>query len=214
MQALAAVTASPQQSFGKTPAVLSDALQDSINLSAWQRQLSPTIAGFAQTLLSLGQPLAESLTIEPDANGEIQPLALATAYRHIDGHTDFAADVAWLVGAFSCLLEASRIGLRLRILDRAMCPRFHVDHVPLRLITTYAGAGTQWLREGVMPRQRLGNPAFEPTVASDIEQLMAGEVALFKGEKWQGNEGAGIIHRSPQLAPDEHRLILTLDWLA
>lgn len=212
--AIPAVIASPQQALGTTPAVLSDALRDGVNLSVWQRQLSPFTAGFAQSLLALGQPLAESLTIEPDADGEIQPLALATAYRHIDGHADFMVDVAWLVRAFSCLLEARRIGLRLRILDKAMCLRFHVDHVPLRLITTYAGAGSEWLSEDVMPRHRLGDPAYEPTNSSDIEQLMAGEVALFKGEKWPGNEGTGIIHRSPQVAPGERRLILTLDWLA
>ncbi len=95
-----------------------------------------------------------------------------------------------------------------------MCPRFHVDHVPLRLITTYAGAASEWLREDAMSRRRLGEAAAEPFDAALIEQLNAGEVALFKGEKWQGNEGAGIIHRSPLAAPDKKRLILTLDWLA
>ena len=208
------VKASPQQVFGDAPAVLSDALQEDVNLSVWQRRLPSHIAGFAQTLLTLGEPLAESLTIEPDANGDVETLRLAMAYRDLAGHAGFVADITWLVRAFSCLLEARRVGLRLRVLDKAMCPRFHVDHVPLRLITTYAGAGSQWLQEGMMPRHRLGVPAYEPTVASDIDQLLAGEVALFKGEKWQGNEGAGIIHRSPQVAPGERRLILTLDWLA
>ena len=118
------------------------------------------------------------------------------------------------MSAFACLIEARRVGLRLRVLDKAMCPRFHVDHVPLRLITTYAGAGSEWLREDAMPRHRLGEPAAEPTDVREIGRLHAGEVALFKGEKWQGNEGAGIIHRSPQVEPGERRLILTLDWLA
>jgi hypothetical protein len=95
-----------------------------------------------------------------------------------------------------------------------MCPRFHVDHVPLRLITTYAGIGSQWLREGEMSRARLGDPKAEPSSIVDNQQLAAGHVALFKGEKWLGNEGRGIIHRSPQPAPGESRLLLTLDWLA
>ncbi|WP_080571181.1 DUF1826 domain-containing protein [Stutzerimonas stutzeri] len=30
----------------------------------------------------------------------------------------------------------------------------------------------------------------------------------------RGNEGAGIIHRSPQVAPGVHRLNLRLDWRA
>ncbi|MCG6540715.1 DUF1826 domain-containing protein [Pseudomonas sp. KSR10] len=203
----------PQQVFGSTPAVLGDALRDGVNLAVWQRPLPQPIADFAQALLAQGQPLAESLTLEPDADN-LQTLPLAEAYRDIAGHAGFVADVAWLTSAFACLIDARRVGLRLRVLDKAMCPRFHVDHVPLRLITTYAGIGSEWLREEAMLRQRLGEPSAEPADIGDIERLQAGEVALFKGEKWQGNEGAGIIHRSPQVGSGERRLILTLDWLA
>lgn len=205
---------SPQQVFGDTPAVMSDALIDGVNLAVWRRQLPSPIADFAQTLLTLDAPLAESLTVEPDALGTVSMPTLAAAYQGIAGHAGFVADVAWLVSAYACLLEAKRIGVRLRVLDKPMCPRFHVDHVPLRLITTYAGAGSEWLREEAMPRHRLGEPAAEPLDATSIEQLRAGEVALFKGEKWLGNEGAGIIHRSPSAGPTSKRLILTLDWLA
>jgi hypothetical protein len=132
----------------------------------------------------------------------------------LPGHAAFIADVTWLVSAFACLLDAKRIGLRLRVLDKAMCPRFHVDHLPLRLITSYAGVGSQWLREGVMARQRLGDPAAEPVDEARIECAAAGHVLLAKGEKWIGNEGGGLIHRSPRPPSGERRLLLTLDWLA
>lgn len=203
---------SPQQVFGDTPAVLGEALIDGVNLAVWQRQLPSHIADFAQTLLALEEPLAESLTVEPDIHGAVEMPTLAAAYQSIAGHAGLVADVAWLVSAYAYLLEAKRIGVRLRVLDKPMCPRFHVDHVPLRLITTYAGAGSEWLREEAMSRHRLGEPAAEP--AASIEQLSSGQVALFKGEKWLGNEGAGIIHRSPSAGPTSKRLILTLDWLA
>lgn len=205
---------SPQQVFGDTPAVLADALIDGVNLAAWQRQLPSPIAHFAGALLALDEPLSESLTVKPDASGTVSMPSLATAYGGLAGYHEFVADVAWLVSAFACLLEAGRIGVRLRVLDKPMCPRFHVDHVPLRLISTYAGPGSEWLHEDSMPRHRLGEPAAEPHDSRDIQQLLAGEVALFKGEKWAGNEGAGIIHRSPLTSPANKRLILTLDWLA
>ncbi|MCQ4293966.1 DUF1826 domain-containing protein [Pseudomonas stutzeri] len=204
----------PRQLLGGTPAVLGEALNDGINLAVWQRQLPLHIAGFAEALLALGEPLTESLTLEPVGEDEVQLPTLAAAYRDLSGHAGFVADVAWLVRAFACLVDARRIGLRLRVLGKPMCPRFHVDHVPLRLITTYAGAGSEWLREGAMSRRRLGDPTAEPADPNAIEQLGAGDVALFKGEKWLGNEGAGIIHRSPQATTAERRLILTLDWLA
>ena len=47
-----------------------------------------------------------------------------------------------------------------------------------------------------------------------IEQIGCGHVALVKGERWVGNEGRGLIHRSPALPAGERRLLLTLDWLA
>ncbi|OWP73627.1 DUF1826 domain-containing protein [Pseudomonas sp. K2I15] len=197
----------------ETPAVLTDILEDGVNLAVWQRQLPLHIAEFGALLVALNEPLAESLVVElnsEDAEPNLQDFA--SGCRDLEGYEGFIADVSWLVSAFACLLGAKRIGVRLRLLDKAMCPRFHVDHVPVRLITTYAGIGSQWLREGVMERGHLSQASAEPE--ERIEQIHCGEVALLKGEKWHGNEGFGLIHRSPQLQADQRRLILTLDWLA
>ncbi len=202
-----------RQTRGETPLALADILDNGVNLALWQRQLPLHIAEFGALLVSLNEPLAESLVVELDSeDAEPNLQGLAAGCRDLEGYDGFIADVAWLVSAFACLLGAKRIGVRLRLLDKAMCPRFHVDHVPVRLITTYAGIGSQWLREGVMDRRQLSQADAEPT--ERIEQILCGEVALLKGEKWRGNEGYGLIHRSPALAANERRLILTLDWLA
>ncbi len=202
-----------RQTFGETPLALSDILEDGVNLSVWQRQLPLHIAEFGALLVALNEPLADAMVIELN-NEESAPhlQGLASCCRDLEGYEGFIADVSWLVSAFACLLGAKRIGVRLRLLDKAMCPRFHVDHVPVRLITTYAGVGSQWLREGVMDRRKLSQADAEPS--ERIEQIQCGEVALLKGTKWHGNEGHGLIHRSPALKADERRLILTLDWLA
>ncbi|MHC8356655.1 DUF1826 domain-containing protein [Pseudomonas sp. LB3P81] len=200
---------------GETPQALARILDDGVNLAIWQRQLPAPIADFGSLLLSLNEPLAESLSLEI-ANEDTEPnlRGWASGFSDLEGYEGFTADVSWLVSAFACLLGAKRIGVRLRVLEKAMCPRFHVDHVPVRLITTYAGVGSQWLKEGVMDRRQLSQPEAEPTDNSLIQQIGSGAVALLKGEKWHGNEGFGLIHRSPQLAPGERRLILTLDWLS
>ncbi|WLH35656.1 DUF1826 domain-containing protein [Pseudomonas sp. FP2196] len=199
---------------GPTPEVLTSILEDDTNLAVWQRHLPLHIADFAHLLLSLNEPLAESLCLElSDEEAEPDLTGLALGFRDLQGYDGFIADLKWLVSAFACLLGARRIGLRLRVLDKAMCPRFHVDHVPVRLITTYAGVGSQWLREGAMDRQQLGQANAEPQEAGQIQQLASADVALLKGEKWHGNEGYGLIHRSPQPVPGERRLMLTLDWL-
>lgn len=202
-----------RQTRGETPLALSEILEDGVNLALWQRQLPLHIAEFGALLVALNEPLAESLVIELNSeDAEPNLRGLAPSYRDLEGYEGFIADVSWLVSAFACLLGAKRIGVRLRLLDKAMCPRFHVDHVPVRLITTYAGIGSQWLREGVMDRRKLSQSDAEPS--QRIEQIQCGEVALLKGTKWHGNEDHGLIHRSPALKADERRLILTLDWLA
>ncbi|WP_285428446.1 DUF1826 domain-containing protein [Pseudomonas sp. lyk4-R2A-8] len=202
-----------RQTRGETPLALSDILEDGVNLALWQRQLPLHIAEFGALLVALNEPVADSWVVELGSEEAVPNLqGLAANCRDLEGYEGFIADVSWLVSAFACLLGAHRIGVRLRLLDKAMCPRFHVDHVPVRLITTYAGIGSQWLREGIMDRRRLGQPAAEPTAR--IEQIHCGEVALLKGSKWHGNEGHGLIHRSPALKAGERRLILTLDWLA
>ncbi len=200
---------------GETPEILAEALQDGVNLAVWQRRLPLHIQDFATALLSLNEPLSESLVLEVEG-GDAEPdlRGLVSGYTDVQGHAGFIADVSWLVSAYACLLGAERVGVRLRAMDKAMCPRFHVDHVPMRLITTYAGSGSQWLAERAMDRAHLGPRDIELPEPAQIRQLHCGDVALLKGERWSGNEGCGLIHRSPPLARDERRLILTLDWLA
>ena len=202
----------PRQVLGESPQVLGEALQDGVNLAVWERQLPAHIADFASLLLSLNQPLADSFTLELGDDGQLPALpAVARGYADLTGYEGFVADVAWLVGAYACLLDARRVGVRLTALDNAMCPRWHVDHVPLRLLTTYAGPGSEWLEEAVDKRVQPLPTEVEP---ARVRQLGCGAVALLKGEKWLGNEGCGLIHRSPALANGERRLILSLDWMA
>ena len=58
------------------------------------------------------------------------------------------------------------------------------------------------------------NVGFEPGIckSADIEILETGAVALLKGEFWEGNEGCGLVHRSPRIEDKSRRLLLTLDF--
>lgn len=196
----------PRQVLGDDPQVLAEVLHDGVNLAVWRRRLFPELAAYAEALVQGEALYARHATLELDETGRSDQLR--GLFDESPGATLFANDLAWLVEAFACLTGARRVGLRLRSLERAMCPRFHVDHVALRLVTSYAGCASEWLEEGALPRDRLGEA--EP---ARIQRLEVGDVGLFKGEKWIGNEGAGIVHRSPAPAPGTRRLLLTLDWL-
>ena len=131
-------------------------------------------------------------------------------------------DVANLANMFCCLFDLKRTGLRLTALNKAMCPRFHVDRIPARLVTTYSGVATQWLAHEHVDRNMLGasNKGLADDVSglylqdSDVQQLNTGDVAILKGEYWEGNEEAGLVHRSPEVIGDHPRLLLTLDFMA
>ena len=111
--------------------------------------------------------------------------------------------------------------LRLDGIDHPMCPRFHTDKIKCRLVTTYVGPATQWLPQDLVDRSKLGygndgKPDDKSGLFSsvdDIKQLETGHVALLKGESWQGNKGAGIVHRSPHSDSNYRRLYLTIDFV-
>lgn len=100
-----------------------------------------------------------------------------------------------------------------------MCPRFHVENTPARLVAAYDAVGSEWLANADVDHKQLGlrtNNQSDRNVnlyrsAAVIRRLPAFSVALITGEPWQGNEGFGLVHRSPVLTAMQRRLLVTLD---
>lgn len=130
-------------------------------------------------------------------------------------------DIALIVDMFCCLFDVKEAGLRLTRLESPMCPKFHFDRVPCRLVTTYTGRATEWLTNDVINRAKLGAGSLgQPDHLSGlydserlIRQMQPGDVALLKGSGWEGSENGGLVHRSPHVGQDERRLLLTLDFI-
>lgn len=137
--------------------------------------------------------------------------------RRLPGFSHWAADLALQVQAFQILFEPAAVGIRVHALTQAMCPRFHVDQVPVRMVSTYAGAGTEWLAHADVDRGLLGRPLNgqpDPLARPEkIQRLPTGSIALLKGEAWMGNENRGLVHRSPPVTDSTPRWVATLDWL-
>ncbi len=199
---------------GDDVSCLPEIYQDDVNMTVWNRTLDPllrasvthlvmTDPGFQVSLMTTPRSVFKSLIkVLPDSDTDV-----------------LAEDITCLVDMFSCLFNVEHVGLRLTVLRSAMCPRFHVDKVPCRLISTYVGPGTQWLEYPRVDRSKLGPSASLEsdrergtyTAEQDIRVLDSGAVGLLKGEAWDGNEGAGLVHRSPS-SEDASRLLLTLDF--
>jgi hypothetical protein len=146
--------------------------------------------------------------------------SLQSSLPDLTGRSAFAEDIALLVDMYSYLFELDEVGLRVQMLDKAMCPRFHIDKLGCRLVSTYRGAATQWLKNSDVDRTKLGrgNKGLsdeQSGIISDLEciqQVNQGDVILLKGEGWFGNEGLGAVHRSPAVPSGEKRIVVTMDF--
>lgn len=189
------------------PSALSDICRPDVTIAIWQRHLTPGITCYATHLMTVSSQW-QTRFIQPQPQKVAQQLERELPLA--DTRRAFIADVALVADMFGCLFELDNVGVRLAVLRTAMCPKFHTDRVPCRLICTYAGAATQWL----LPEhvERLGNGDVNPLPDATPQCLMAGDVALLKGESWDGNEGRGLVHRSPPATETSPRLVLTLDF--
>ena len=205
----------PGLSASEKPTVLADIYQSDINIAVWQRQFDEDLTMAISEFIASNPNFSKSISLSPD-----------NAYDKLEFATDGTASKALLenmtelVDMFCCLFDLEEVGLRLAVLNKAMCPRFHFDQVPCRLVTTYHGVATQWLPNESVDRSKLGRGSNgQPDSVSglyndesDIQKMTSGDVALLKGERWSGNEDRGLVHRSPVTSSNETRLLLTLDF--
>jgi hypothetical protein len=184
-----------------------------INTCVWRR---PGVA-----CIELGSGLRRTETAQVVGPNDASPGAVLAAWQDARWISALEEDLVSLVELFSILADTERVGVRIGLTDRQMCPRFHVDRVTLRLVTTLAGPGTEFLDDLEVDRRFLGRGAGgRPDERSGllrpgavVHRAAPRDVVLLKGELWPDNEGRGAVHRSPALAEGQWRLVVTLDEL-
>ncbi|ONM44363.1 hypothetical protein BXT89_08075 [Halopseudomonas pachastrellae] len=191
--------------------VLAEVFDEAITIAIMQRELAPQLLASIAAQCA-AQPWELAWRGVPDSALEQALTRSMPAPQHAG---ELIADVRLLAEAVACLFDVDAVGIRMRLLAGAMCPRFHCDNLPVRLVTTYSGPGSEWLPEQALERAGLGNPEpGKPEVVRDagaIRRLTEGDVCLLKGSGWVGNEERGIVHRSPAVAAGQQRLLLTID---
>ena len=185
------------------------------NIVIWQRDLSDTLKMAVDRYLRSNPKFQASISVSSE---NAMPAVLDALGD--DSQTELSQNIAQLVKIFCGLFELDQVELRLVVIDQAMCPKFHVDKVICRLLTTFQGIATEWLPHDKVNRDKLGlgsqgksdNESGLYKSEADIQRLSCGDIALLKGELWRGNESRGLVHRSPSLSSGELRLLLTIDF--
>lgn len=143
-----------------------------------------------------------------DANAPFQ--ALRTSIED-ESLPKLAQEITTASDILSELLGCEQVGIRVATLSSPMCPRFHADQVPCRLLVTIGGHGTEWIASNDVDETALADRESDtPPIRNNgkIRQLTKGCWSLLKGGAWQ-EQFRGVVHRSPHQAGQ--RLLLTFD---
>jgi hypothetical protein len=216
---------------GRSSRALSQVLRRGVNLGVWLRERPSTgqLGSRHKDWRGLFEkaatsPLAIDTLIDmnrSDSVVDVVPTGIDEGVRHA-----IADDIDRLTALFSRLSGRRHLRIKLHRCDGDECRQFHVDHVPLRLITTYAGPGTDWLEDGAARREHLGGRGLprgssihdvNNAIVADwsrVHRLPRFAVALFRGATMHGAHAPldGIVHRSPPIAGSGiKRLLLVID---
>lgn len=201
---------------GSMPEVMTKIYLEQINLVVLQRSLATEVSDYCQVLVE-SKP---SLNLRSVINAEKAAPSLRSLLPDLKNQSAFIDDLVLLLEMYACLFELDEVGVRLQVLDRAMCPRFHTDKLGCRLVSTFMGPGTEWLHNCDVDRSKLGlgNMGLSDaesglfSTSTCIQQVNSGDLVLLKGEGWYGNDGLGAVHRSPAIPEGEKRLVVTMDF--
>jgi hypothetical protein len=181
---------------GDTPLGLTRIFDEDTNIAIWQRSANAHATPLIDSLLSAGVLGGGWRTVLDMA----QPLLPALRPHLPPGSDSWLDDIAGLAELYADLLG---------------CP-----HIGIRLLCTYRGPATDWLDNSAADRRWLGaSSGGLPDGASGLILDPAGvhaaeawSVVLLKGDLWQGNSGNGVIHRSPDVLPENGpRILLAMD---
>lgn len=120
-------------------------------------------------------------------------------------------DMANIIKIFSNIIKNQEICFSLE--TNRGCRRYHIDNVPMRLLVTYYGKGTEWLPPSACDYSAYNNGEKNENIIikkSKIKFLNTWDIAIFKGKKHYDSE-KGILHRTPDEALDKTSLLMRLD---
>jgi len=185
-----------------------------VQLVVWQRPQNAELRSYWQRAAEAGNVCRRIVARDGALPEDLLP--------DLPGVETAWSELSFVDRLFRDLCEVRTLGVRIECSQDRVCPRFHVDHVALRLLCTWNGPGSEWVDDAQVDRRFLGagsrglpdeqSGLLRP--GAKIWQIPEQAIALCKGDAWAGNERRGVVHRSPAVAPtDGARVLLALDLL-
>ncbi len=169
----------------------------------WQRAAPQGVEAWLDGLPTEQLPTARLVLRTGDVRRTVDEVCNACGTPQCAERNALVDDVGALADAFGDLLGTQKIRVRLDVVTANMCPKFHIDAVPARLICTYRGTGTQYglTRDGADP--------------DPIATVPTGSAVVLRGTEWPNAPLPDLRHRSPPIAgTGETRLLLVIDPVA
>jgi len=190
----------------RSPRGLTRINEPGVDLVLWQRSLSVALGHWLQRLpkgqLPQGRVLAPSAILADALAGLFE----ASGTPEGPGTHHLREDIMDLAERFARIAGSEIVDVSLDAVEDNACWKFHRDYVPLRLVTTYLGCGTQTVAPRFTARALREQRAYDGPMVN----VAAGAVALFKG--CASDPEAGVVHRSPPIEGSGiTRLVLTLN---
>lgn len=176
-----------------------------VGAAIWRRSPEPSLAYWLETIADRNLPHGRILVSLIDLQKAVPQLVMKNGLPPSRHTEQLAADIIFLAQCFAFVSDESQVDIRLETITDDACWKFHYDHVPLRLVVTYRGPGTQFV-----PRDHYEAAMSEQThYRGPLHDISGFTAAIFKGSL---AEQGGILHRSPPISgTGQSRLLLCLN---
>lgn len=155
--------------------------------------------------------------IELRAQGEVGAIMdTIRKYLNPDSYPRLMQDIENLLDSFQSVSKSETLKLFLVTTSSNMCRKFHTDINDLRLLCTYSGPGTLWLKDEDIHRLGLEHATINDAIIDEriVQQVTTGSVAILKGAIYPDVVN-GVVHRSPTIEETgDQRLLLRIDTLS
>ncbi|MBC6440739.1 MAG: DUF1826 domain-containing protein [Rhodospirillales bacterium] len=175
-----------------SPDVLNDIVDDTIDLALWHRPVPPELDAWIRALPAGQLPVTHEVVAPNEVAARVRAACREAGHDGDDPVRMLAQDIAGLAGRFCRVAGLAEVDLRLAAIHHDACKRFHRDRMPLRLIATYRGPGTE-----LVPQDHAADALNrQADYDGPLHVVEHGTVALFRGS---AAGDVGVVHRSPPI---------------